>query len=1264
MVPYPPASRSRRASRRRKAIAVALLIPCTAGLGYGLKKALDARRGRQLIQWGDTAMAAGKFEDAAIDYTRARARYPQDLDLADKCGDALYQASAARPKALFEARSIWQDALSVNPNHLPTLHRLLSLDADFAEIRLTETAFAELGQTASSIAGLAPDDAQAHTLQVIAPLGAWATGHAKTDDKVAASTRESDLAQLSTVLDQNPTDGTALYYEVLALTRRAKEIRATEPATADRYLSQAETRLSAVLKSSDANADSLYRTAQGFLMVAQAHTQDTAASSTLLARAQDASAKAAALTKPHDHDYVPLCLLQSQIALAQGDPAAARVSLKDTLAQRPDAMPVRIALAELLNSSDLEAAIQLLDQGRTIPCTEPGPAALAHQASVVDASILEAALCVNAASVTDDPNVRPERIDRAQAAVDGALADAANNPAALKASARLHLLKGQYVDAIRTADLAAKNSRPTGAVEDPDLSHIKALAFWSLHEPQEAMTELDTALAANPALVPHRLLRAKILLAQGKISEAADQAEMLRQKNGSDPAVAQLLLDVQRAQATADPSPQRTQAVNQSYADLPESDAMQRRQKAQQAVALGNLKDAIRLLQPNAAADSVPDTIALAEVLVADHQTDRATAAVDDALRAHPRDAQLLYAKKKLSGATPDELKKYAEELSRSQDDPFTADLLAARTALLQKNPAQARAALDRARAIKPDDPDFLDMDFHCDLLEHQWDAAQHTAEKLAATNRDQTNGLYYQFELAMARQDAPAATAIATTLTNRFDQFAQSWVALGLALQAGNKPAESRDAFQRAWSLEPTNLHALRGLAACCFVLQRDTETDSWIQQGLKIAPDDRELRGLQSRRYFQRISAQANAKPPAWDQVEQLLAEARAASPEDPNWDALESRMWWARADAAKAAPLMHQAELLAEKRHFSRTEVPAQTAQLLAMVRDELLMLLAAHQEDAAATEAKRLIERFGNAGIASAWAHVANAIRLHRLSATDPAVATELDAAMSCAKSVGDVPSGTDVLSTIDKEVSPADALRAITAYGSAAPSTANDYDKDPRWDIARAGLLDQLGDLSAASPIVDSLMPNLEKLPPPAQILLLRLAADIYSKSQPAPQSEKAKNAYTALLTRVPDDLPALNNLACILLDQIKPPQPQQALTYSQKAYDILSRAGRYDPQIADTFGWSLANNGQYSQAIEILEEVVMKIPSAQTQDHLGETYLMAGRPADALPHLAAALKLLDTAEHHGTPPDPALRSRIQDAQQHAAEMKPASTTAG
>jgi tetratricopeptide (TPR) repeat protein len=186
--------------------------------------------------------------------------------------------------------------------------------------------------------------------------------------------------------------------------------------------------------------------------------------------------------------------------------------------------------------------------------------------------------------------------------------------------------------------------------------------------------------------------------------------------------------------------------------------------------------------------------------------------------------------------------------------------------------------------------------------------------------------------------------------------------------------------------------------------------------------------------------------------------------------------------------------------------------------------------------------------------------------------------------------------------------------------------------------------------------VDALMPELPNLARADQVTLLRLGGEAYSNTTPAPQVGKARDAYVALIDRAPDDMPALNNLAYLLLEQTTPPDPQQALKYSERAYRVMERAGTFDPSVADTHGWALANAGHVREAIDLLAKVVEQLPAPETEGHLGEACLMARKPEEAALHLGIALDLLRQAEQNGRPPDPALRARCAAAHRRALEM--------
>ena len=49
--------------------------------------------------------------------------------------------------------------------------------------------------------------------------------------------------------------------------------------------------------------------------------------------------------------------------------------------------------------------------------------------------------------------------------------------------------------------------------------------------------------------------------------------------------------------------------------------------------------------------------------------------------------------------------------------------------------------------------------------------------------------------------------------------------------------------------------------------------------------------------------------------------------------------------------------------------------------------------------------------------------------------------------------------------------------------------------------------------------------------------------------------------YKKLLEMAPDDMTALNNLACLLAEVDPAARPEDGLKYSQRAYDLMQRAG-------------------------------------------------------------------------------------------------------
>ena len=114
----------------------------------------------------------------------------------------------------------------------------------------------------------------------------------------------------------------------------------------------------------------------------------------------------------------------------------------------------------------------------------------------------------------------------------------------------------------------------------------------------------------------------------------------------------------------------------------------------------------------------------------------------------------------------------------------------------------------------------------------------------------------------------------------------------------------------------------------------------------------------------------------------------------------------------------------------------------------------------------------------------------------------------------------------------------------------------------------------------------------------------------------------ARDAYEKLLALNTNKVAVLNNLACLYA---------QHLGQFDKGFQIARRARELDPKdpfVADTFGWMLYQQGQFSAALPPLRESAARPDSApQVRFHLGKTYYMMGDEANARATFQQALQL-------------------------------------
>jgi tetratricopeptide (TPR) repeat protein len=104
----------------------------------------------------------------------------------------------------------------------------------------------------------------------------------------------------------------------------------------------------------------------------------------------------------------------------------------------------------------------------------------------------------------------------------------------------------------------------------------------------------------------------------------------------------------------------------------------------------------------------------------------------------------------------------------------------------------------------------------------------------------------------------------------------------------------------------------------------------------------------------------------------------------------------------------------------------------------------------------------------------------------------------------------------------------------------------------------------------------------------------------------------AKLQYEEILKIDPNDIVALNNLACLLVDDMN--KPEEGMPYAERA----ARAAPRDSNILDTMGWALAETKQLGKATTyLLRALEVNSDNAAALYHLGMVHLKKGEKPEA-----------------------------------------------
>lgn len=355
-------------------------------------------------------------------------------------------------------------------------------------------------------------------------------------------------------------------------------------------------------------------------------------------------------------------------------------------------------------------------------------------------------------------------------------------------------------------------------------------------------------------------------------------------------------------------------------------------------------------------------------------------------------------------------------------------------------------------------------------------------------------------------------------------------------------------------------------------------------------------------------------------WGEAERLIRDVRAMSvyAQDPDWAQAEAAMWAARGDTTRAVAAIQQAIT------FSPQDVR--------LVQQYLDILLNGRAYQQVLDETSKILA----AGQQPWWVYQYRGSAYRRLDKKEEALA-EFDKAMNTPEAAASPDIATAVAQAIAREIGVDETLERLK----------DRIDQENRWRLFAVYLHQARGDISQSILLLNQVLEDYDNLSSNEQDTALRLAGLVYLNSSSPDGLEKAHDAYIKLLKKYPNDLAALNNMACLLADRMN--RPQQALVYSEQAYRLMQQSGQVQPLILDTYGWTLVLSGRVEEGIALLQQALERQRFPDGYYHLAIGYLKQQNPQEARRHLGVAMEMIQQAEKNQQAVDPLLKQQIQDA---------------
>jgi tetratricopeptide (TPR) repeat protein len=631
------------------------------------------------------------------------------------------------------------------------------------------------------------------------------------------------------------------------------------------------------------------------------------------------------------------------------------------------------------------------------------------------------------AATTAERTERMEQIRAHRARLVDLVAGGESAAIVLMLDARVALSEGRFQAALAALE---QYRRSSDAAEDAEVLRLTTRALLGENQLGAARQQVEALLELEPDNTQALLLAAEIDRRLLEPQRAVDRLRRAIELEPENVAFQQALAAAQAASGVRpndDPIIAGIMEINERL----ESGAITRAQAAEQIARIADEHP-----------DDVRPVIAQIENLVQQRDLDAARRLADDAVERFPNSGAIATMQRRLNADDP---VAYAEAMIEESGGTELEKLLRLRALYREAGRADdAEAAMARAVEIDPDNRLVLEVQMADAVDDGRLDDAARIAQRAAATNADEVNGLIFQALLQQGRGDDAGAVETLDRVLETLPYSSRAWQMLGQSQLRLGQAAEAVESLSRSFEARPDDVRAAQSLVAALLELQRTSDA-------LVIARRSAELNPGSARAWTLRLELEEAA-----GDAEFVIRERRRILAADP--DALDNRIALIRT-LTTAGRYDEAAELAASTRE--------RFGDSLALAMREAMLLRAQGQVDAGRERLVRFIESAGD-GRASVEAYLTLSEYLTSAGRADEAVAA-LRAARPAQSPEGmevDRALG-DLLFNLGRAEEAVEPYRAVVNAGgddadSVRKRLAETLVRLERWDDAEA-VITELGD---------------------------------------------------------------------------------------------------------------------------------------------------------------------------------------------------------